>query len=453
MIVYPEDVVAVSSSAELPVVVIGSGPIGLAAAAELVGRDQSVVVLEQGDQVAAAVRSWGHVRLFSTWAELVSPAAANLLAPTGWRAPLSDRYPTGAEWVSDYLAPLADALGDRVRTGATVVGVARLDRDLLVESGRDAQPFVVHVRHPDSSIERIPARAVIDASGTLNRPNPLGAEGYPVAGEAAHAGRIRYGMPNPATEAAEYAGRTTAVVGSGASALTALIALTAEPLHTNASRVVWVLRRGQVGGSYGGGEADELPARGALGIKVRQAVDAGLIEVVTGFRTSAIDDGADGRVALVGSDGRRIDPVDRIVAVTGFRPDLEFLSEVLLDLDPRLQAPARLAPEIDPNFHSCGTVAPHGHDVLAQPDSGLYLAGLKSYGRAPSFLAMTGYEQVRSIAAAVAGDLEAANTVQLTLPETGVCHGAGTFDDATDAGGCCGSPTDPPLISTGIRAG
>ncbi|WP_212753980.1 NAD(P)-binding domain-containing protein [Nakamurella aerolata] len=445
-----------SSSAELPVVVIGSGPIGLAAAAELVGRDQPVVVLEQGEHTAAAVQSWGHVRLFSTWAELVSPAAADLLAPTGWQAPESDRYPTGAEWVSAYLAPLADALGARVRTGARVIGVARRDRDLLVESGRDAQPFMVHVERPDGSIERVAARAVIDASGTLGRPNPLGAEGYPVAGESAHADRILYGMPNPAADATVYAGRKTVVVGSGASALTALIALTSEPLHTNDSRVVWALRRGQIGDSYGGGEADELPARGALGVKVRQAVDAGLIEVVTGFRTTAIEDAAHGQVVLVGGDGRRIDDVDQVIGVTGFRPDLSFLSEVLLDLDPRLQAPARLAPGIDPNVHSCGTVQPHGHDVLAQPDTGLYLAGLKSYGRAPSFLAMTGFEQVRSIAAALAGDLEAANAVQLRLPDTGVCHGAGLFDDDTDsaasAGGCCGTPAGPQPISIGARA-
>ena len=46
---------------------------------------------------------------------------------------------------------------------------------------------------------------------------------------------------------------------------------------------------------------------------------------------------------------------------------------------------------------------------------------MKSYGRAPTFLLATGYEQVRSIAAALAGDWTAARDVQLDLPETGVC--------------------------------
>ncbi|MEE2061606.1 flavoprotein, partial [Rhodococcus artemisiae] len=82
-----------------------------------------------------------------------------------------------------------------------------------------------------------------------------------------------------------------------------------------------------------------------------------------------------------------------------------------------------------------------------------------SYGRAPTFLAMTGYEQVRSIAAALAGDHDAAARVELTLPETGVCGGAGVFDDpaadtATEAaaGGCCGAP-EPELVTLSARTG
>jgi hypothetical protein len=440
---------------ELPVVVLGAGPVGLAAAAELVGRTQQVVVMEAGSQPAAGVRSWGHVRLFSPWSELTSPAGVALLEATGWQHPDPDGYPTGAEWVDGYLAPLAAALGDRVRLGHRVVGVARQDRDLLVDSGRGDQPFVIHaaVRGTgQDEIVRIRARAVIDATGTLARPNPLGSEGYPASGEVAAADHIRYGMPDPETDASRYAGKATAVVGSGASALTALIALTSEPLHTQGSRVVWVLRRGAVGDSYGGGEADELPARGALGIRVRDAVRSGLVEVVTGFRSVAVEQSGDQygpKVALAGSDGRRITDLDQIVGVTGFRPDLSFLSEVRLELDNRLQAPVRLAPEIDPNLHSCGSVRPHGHRVLAQPEPGLYLAGMKSYGRAPSFLAMTGYEQVRSIAAALSGDLAAADDVQLVLPETGVCGGAGLFDEASSAGGCCGVPAEPQFVALG----
>jgi thioredoxin reductase len=433
-----------------PVAVIGAGPIGLAAAAELVRRGEDVVVLEKGAAVAAAVRDWGHVRLFSPWSEVTSPAAVALLEPTGWTHPDPTAYPTGADWARDYLEPLADALGDRVRTGQRVTGVARRDRDLLVDSGREEQPFVLHVEGADGVTTRVTARAVVDCTGTWERPNPLGSEGYPAVGEREHGERVSYGMPDPLRDRDRFAGRATAVVGSGASALTALIALTSDGLHTPTSRVVWVLRRGSVGDSFGGGELDELPARGALGTTVRRAVEAGLVEVVTGFRVAAVEsDGA--AVTLVGTDGRRVEGLDQVVGATGFRPDLSFLSEVRLDLDNRLQAPVLLAPGIDPNLHSCGSVQPHGYDVLAQPEPGLYLAGMKSYGRAPSFLAMTGYEQVRSIAAALTGDLESAQAVELTLPDTGVCGGAGLFDETADAGGgCCGTPAGPQPVALGL---
>lgn len=435
------------SAATLPVVVIGAGPIGLATAAELMRRDQEVLVLEQGRVPAAAVRQWGHVRLFSPWSELTSPAAVSLLEERGWSHPESTTCPTGADWARDYLDPLAALLGKRVRTGHRVRGVARADRDLLVDSGRADQPFVLHVERSDGSTERELARAVVDCSGTWAAPNPLGSEGYPAAGEAAAVERILYGTPDAARDQDRFAGRVTAVVGSGASALTALIALTSEPLHTDSSRVVWVVRRGTVSGAFGGGELDELPARGALGSRVRAAVEAGLIEPVTGFRVAGVES-HDGSVTLLATDGRRIAELDQVVGATGFRPDLSFLSEVRLELDPRLQAPADLAPGIDPNLHSCGSVQPHGHDVLAQPEGELYLAGMKSYGRAPSFLAMTGYEQVRSVAAALAGDLEAARAVELTLPDTGVCGGAGLFDEeASGDDGCCGTPTGPQELT------
>ena len=440
--------------AALPVAVIGAGPIGLAAAAELMGRGQDVIVLEQGNRPAAAVRQWGHVRLFSPWSEVTSPAAVTLLEATGWQHPERTAYPSGDDWSRDYLQPLAALLGARVRTGTQVIGIARLDRDLLVDSGRAEQPFVVHVSGPGGTRERVLARAVIDCSGTWGSPNPLGAEGYPASGEEAAAGQILAGMPDPVRDLARFQGVSSAVVGSGASALTALIALTSQPLHTDDSRVVWVVRRGGVGSAFGGGELDELPARGALGTRVQVAVQEGLIEVVTGFRVTAVESRGE-QLALLATDGRRVNGLDQVVGATGFRPDLSFLSEVRLDLDHRLQAPTALAPDIDPNLHSCGSVQPHGFDVLAQPEGELFLAGMKSYGRAPSFLAMTGYEQVRSIAAALAGDLAAAQASELTLPDTGVCGGAGLFDEEPGAGeGCCGTDSGPqPLTLNALAVG
>jgi thioredoxin reductase len=445
------------ATGDLPVVVIGAGPVGLAAASHLTERGLTALVLETGRRAAAAVREWGHVRLFSTWAELIDPAAEKLLAPTGWTKPDAATYPTGAEWAELYLQPLADALGDAVRYGATVTGVSRVGRDRIVDADRDAQPFTVHYALPDGAEERVLARAVLDASGTWSLPSPAGGNGLPALGEHAAADRITYRVPDlkdPAVRA-RYAGRRTAVIGSGASAFTALASLAdlARAGDGAETRAVWVLRRGISGSTFGGGSADQLPARGALGLAAKAAVDQGHADAVTGFRTDAIERDTDGRLVLVGDDGRRLDPVDEVIALTGLRPDLSFLSEVRLGLDDRLQAPPALAAEIDPNQHSCGSVRPHGHRELAHPERDLYLVGMKSYGRAPTFLAMTGYEQVRSVAAAIAGDLESADRVELTLPETGVCGGAGLFDDpnAAGAGGGCCTPA-PQLVQLGVGA-
>ncbi|MFE2517688.1 FAD-dependent oxidoreductase [Streptomyces mirabilis] len=441
---------------QLPVAVIGAGPIGLAAAAHLVERGIEPVVLEAGPAAAAAVREWGHVRLFSTWGEVTDPAAEKLLAPTGWTKPDAATYPSGGDWAERYLQPLADVLGDRVRYHTTVTGVSRTGRDRIVDADRESQPFVLHLTTADGEEERIFARAVIDASGTWTKPSPAGASGLPALGERAAADRVTYRVPDlkdPAVRT-RYAGKRTAVIGSGASAFTALATLADVAEDEPGTHAVWVLRRGISGSTFGGGEADQLPARGALGLAAKAAVDHGYADALTGFRTEAIERADDGRLILVGEDGRRLDPVDEVIVLTGFRPDLAFLSEIRLGLDERLQAPIDLAPLIDPNQHSCGTVYPHGHKELSHPEQGIYLVGMKSYGRAPTFLAMTGYEQVRSVTAAIAGDLESADRVELTLPETGVCGGAGLFDDPaagqSDGGGCC-TPA-PQLVQIGIGA-
>jgi len=436
--------------AELPVVVVGAGPVGLAAAAELVERGLEPVVLEREHQAGAAVAEWHHVRLFSPWSELVGPAAGRLLAGAGWQRPDATAYPTGEQWASAYLQPLAAALGDRVRFGAEVVGVARRGRDRVVDAGRDSEPLTVHVRHADGREERITASAVVDASGTWGTPNPLGGDGLPAAGERAARDRISYRVPDLTDDAVldRYAGRHTVVAGSGHSALTALVAFAGLAERVPATRITWLVRRGGVGSAFGGGAADQLPARGALGQRARAAVEAGRIAVVTGFRAETVERHGDA-LTVVSDNGQKVSDVDEVVVTTGFRPDLSWLSELRLDLDATLQAPAALAPLVDPNVHSCGTVYPHGVKELAHPEPNVYLAGMKSYGRAPTFLAMTGYEQVRSIAAALAGDRAAAERVELVLPETGVCGGAGVFDDpaADQSGGCCAAPAEPQVVT------
>lgn len=437
-----------------PLVVVGAGPIGLAAAAHAQARGLPTVVVEAGDGPGSAVLEWGHVRLFSAWSELVDPAAEELLASSGWQRPAPATYPTGAEWVDSYLAPLAHALAATaevdVRYNHRVVGLARQGRDRLVDSGRDEAPFTVHLSTPDGTL-LLTAGAVVDASGTWSGPNPLGGDGLRAPGEVEHADRITYGIPD-FTDAAvheRFAGRHLVVAGRGASAQNALVGLSSLASEVAGTRISWLVRRKGVEDAFGGGDNDELEARGALGKRAQAVVASGAVDTVTGFRTAAVEEDGEGRLALVGLDGRRVEGVDEVVVVTGFRPDLGWLGEVRLDLDPVLSAPTKLAPLIDPNVHSCGTVYPHGAAELAQPEQGLYLAGMKSYGRAPSFLALTGFEQVRSVVAAIAGDHEAAARVELVLPESGVCGGSGLYDEPEDtsAVGCC-APA-PSLLTIG----
>jgi hypothetical protein len=291
------------------------------------------------------------------------------------------------------------------------------------------------------------ARAVIDASGTWRNPGPAGADGLPALGEPAAASLIRYQIPDVSDPGA-FAGKHTVVVGSGHSAATAVIELARIAEAYPGTAVTWVLRRGVTGATFGGGAADQLPERGALGIRAKQAVTDGLVSLVTGFRTERISRDGEGRAVLTAEDGRELAAADAVVVLTGFRPDLSFLTEMRLDLDPVLQAPRWIAPRIDPNVHSCGTAAPTLASDLAHPEPGLFLVGMKSYGRAPTFLAMTGYEQVRSVAAELAGDHEAAARSELVLPDTGVCGGAGLFDDPGGAAGGCCAPA-PQVLQIG----
>ncbi|ACQ80909.1 FAD dependent oxidoreductase [Beutenbergia cavernae DSM 12333] len=443
---------------QLPVVVIGAGPVGLAAAAQLVERGLEPLVLEAGEGPGAAVSSWGHVRLFSPWRYNVDGAARRLLAPTGWVSPDLDALPTGAELVSRYLAPLAsvEAIRSRLITGVRVLAVTRDGADKSRSLGRDRSAYRLRVK-AGGGVEDLLARAVIDASGTYGDSNPLGASGLPAVGEVEAVSYVTGPLPDVlGAQRARFAGRHTLVVGMGHSAANTLLSLVELAEAEPATRITWAIRGGSARRLFGGGADDELPARGLLGMRVRDAVDAGRLTLRTRVSIEEMRPAGE-TVAVRGRSGAEPLAVDvhAIVNATGFRPDLGMLRELRLDLDPVVEAPSRLAPLIDPNHHSCGTVPPHGEAVLAHPDEGFYLAGMKSYGRAPTFLLATGYEQVRSIAAALAGDRSAADAVELDLPATGVCSSdlALVADGEEAAGSCCGSaPAEPQLVSLGVGA-
>lgn len=439
---------------DLPVAVIGAGPVGLAAAAHLLRRGLQPLIFERGASAGATVAEWAHVRVFSPWEYNVDAAARALLEENGWTTPDPDHLPTGAELIRDYLAPLAahPAIAPNLRLGAEVLAVARKGRSKLSSEGRDAAPFVVLWRDAAGERRRALARAVIDASGTWVKPNPIGLDGLPVEGEIENGDRIRYGIPDVlGARREDYASRHTLVIGAGHSAINAALDLMDLQEREPRTRITWATRTGGIERVLGGGLSDQLPGRGRLGLRAAEAVRSGRVSFRSPFSVERIAAEGEALRVLGTEDGRPAElTVDRIVVATGFRPDLTPLSELRLSLDPSVEATPALAPLINPNLHSCGTVRPHGVVELAHPERDFYIVGMKSYGRAPTFLMTTGYEQVRSVVAELAGDPMAAREVRLKLPETGVCR-TGTAPAAT-AEACCAGPK-APAADTGCCGG
>jgi hypothetical protein len=441
----PGDTMNTILEPRLPVAVLGAGPVGLAAAAHLLARGLRPLILEAGMQVARNLESYRHVRLFSPWQYNIDRAARTLLLDAGWQAPAPDALPTAGELVDGYLRPLAalPAIAANLQLGQRVVSITRAGFDKVKTRGREAAPFVIRAAGAGGEREYL-ASAVIDATGTWSQPNPLGAHGLPARGEAALRERIAYGMPDVLGAGRErYAGKRVLVVGAGHSAAGSLLALARLADEVPGTQLVWAIRGRQGAKLFGGGEADGLAARGALGMRLRALHQSGRLALHEDFRIRALERRADGIAVLPDGEAPAIEGIDAIIAATGARPDLDLTRELRVRHDPWLESTDLLAPLIDPNEHSCGSVRPHGHRELAHPEPGYYAVGAKSYGRAPNFLMATGYEQVRSVVAALAGDLPAADDVQLELPETGVCSTRQAYEMPA-AAACCGGPAPAP---------
>jgi thioredoxin reductase len=423
---------------ELPIVILGAGPVGLAAAAHLANRNMPFQLIEAGEKVGNNILSWGHVRLFSPWRYNIDKIAEQLLLKEGWKIPNKDELPTGTELVNDYLLPLSQhpSIAPHISLNTEVLNVGRKGIDKTKSAERTKLPFQIDVRQ-NGKTSAVFAKAVIDATGTWNQPNPIISGGTYTQTEKALRPYIYYGIPEVLGQAAErYRNKNVLVIGSGHSAINVLLELAKLQELYPETKLNWVLRKQKLSTVYGGKSEDALEARGALGTAIEQLVESGKLNVYTPFYVNELNRNHKG-IRLIGEQGV-IEGIDEIICNTGSRPNLDVLREVRIDLDASLEAVFDLADLIDPNIHSCGTVRPHGEAMLRHPEDNFYIVGAKSYGRAPTFLMATGYEQVRSTVAYLAGDHEAAKRVELDLPETGVC----SSDNEPNGAACCSTPTE-----------
>lgn len=418
----------------LPVAIIGAGPIGLAAAAHLAERGEPFILVESGEKVGSNIRQWGHVRLFSPWQYNIDKIARKLLEHNNWIAPPAEELPNGKELVELYLEPLSELpqIQPHILFNSIVTAVSKKGLDKMKTEDRENASFAIYLEQ-DGTTSRIEAKAVIDASGTWSHPNPINTDNVWTLEEKVLQDHIYYGIPNTATIRGKYSDKRVAVIGGGHSAINTILELT----ESGSQELYWIMRKKKVEDAYGGEEKDALEARGELGSRIHHLVDNGTVKPITPFYIQQLKDAPTG-IQIIGQlNGKPFElEVDEIIANTGSRPDFSFLREIRLSVDVGTESVEALSTLIDPNLHSCGTVRPHGEEILRQPEKNFYVVGMKSYGRAPTFLMATGYEQVRSVVAYLTGDLTASKAIELDLPETGVCS---TDIKASQAGSsCCG---------------
>ncbi|WP_081847854.1 NAD(P)-binding domain-containing protein [Microbulbifer sp. HZ11] len=391
-----------SNAKDLPVAVIGAGPIGLSAAANLIDVGLTPIIFESGNRAGANLANWGHVRMFSPWSYNMDPVAMSLLENTDWAAPAPTEFPTGRQLLERYVLPLAshEAIAPHLHLNTRVEAVSRQYHDILRNAERPLAPFVIRTSNTEGEGDII-VQAVIDASGTYQTPNWLGAHGIPAIGELAASQQITYGVPDILGAASErFAGRSVLVVGGGHSAFNALQDLVKLSDQSEGMRILWGVRGSSVTNIVRSPENDELQERRRLEIYIQKLLTEGRIEVFTDLAIENIR--TENGKLFVQSRSGQLPPVDQLIAATGFRPDLALLSELRTSLDPATESPAGLGPLIDPTLHTCGSVPEHGSAELSHPESGLYIVGIKSYGRAPTFLLKTGYRQVKSVTTALA---------------------------------------------------
>ncbi|NUQ98637.1 MAG: NAD(P)-binding domain-containing protein [Streptomyces sp.] len=383
------------------VAILGAGPVGLDAALACADAGWPFTVYEASDAVAAHVRAWGHVRLFTPWKLNSSPRMRAHLGDV----PQDGSCPTGAELVARLLKPVAElpALAGRIRYRTRVAAVARtglLKHEQIGTTVRATAPFALLLDTPDGE-GTAEATLVLDCTGTYAHPNTLGDGGIPAPGERTLHPRITRTIPDTQDDPARWQG-TVLLVGAGKSAQTAARDLAALP----GTRLVWAVRSSAP--DWGAVPDDTLPARQHL-VDTSQTLADGThdhVTVHTGAHIQSLHpDGDRIRTRLATAAGLHDVRADHVVSLTGYTGDPTLYRQLQVHECYATGAPMNLSAAL---LAATGA----GTDCLAQPTPGIdqlrtpephfFILGAKSYGRLNTFLLRTGYQQVDEITAAYA---------------------------------------------------
>jgi hypothetical protein len=329
--------------------------------------------------------------------------------------PDPEAFPTGEELATRVLAPIAGLpeLKGRVHTHAQVVHASRrgaLKGDFTGQPAeRRARPFRLLVRDQGGRENFIHAFALVDASGVYGQPNRAGDGGVPARQELYLAPQISYHPDDVLGLARErHAGRTTLVLGGGASAATTVDALARLAADVPGTQIVWVTRAAAPHVMPAVAN-DPLPGRVALTARAHALVAGANAAVrhVGGAVLEGLEFNSAThryRANLRLGEETRIEEADRVIVNTGFGPDLTLLGELQVHTCYATFGTMPLATALL-GATDCLSAPAMSVDQLVHPEPDLFVLGHKAYGRNPNFLLEGGYRQVADVVAHLARDL------------------------------------------------
>ena len=359
------------------VVVIGAGPIGIAAALEATDRRYDVTVLESGEP-GDSLLQWGSTRFFSPFAMNVTPRMRAALNGTNRH---DDALLTGREFVDDVLRPIAAKLNVKTHHKVTAIGRRGLMREEYAGHPlRSERPFRLLVESPRGE-ESLEADIVFDATGGYRLPRAFGAGGLPVRSGSLPTLRTLGDLEETALE-----GKRVLLVGNGHSAANAIAVLA-----RSGATVVWVVRTAnrRVCEEVAN---DPLPERQRV-VAVANELAQSPPTWLTVERRAMVERIEGGTAVLTG--GRTVD-VDVIAAFTGYRPDASILTELAVEISPVTEGGARLQRAVS-NVTDCLNVPAVRRQDLESGESNFFFIGSRAYGRARTFLLRTGLQQLDTI--------------------------------------------------------